>query len=142
MNVDAASLARFAAKIESRYGCWIWTGATDKDGYGFFRYQGVQMRAHRFAYLAYIGPIPEGRILDHYICDTPSCVNPNHVRPVTHRENILRGRTGGAINAAKTACLNGHPYDEANTAYRANGARRCRACARDRMRRVRSLTSA
>jgi len=46
--------------------------------------------AHKFAYQAIIGPIPPGRELDH-LCDNKLCVNPSHLEPVTHQENVIRG---------------------------------------------------
>lgn len=81
--------------------------------------------AHRVAYEEIMGPVPEGLELDH-LCRTRSCVNPSHLEPVTHRENMNRG---DVATRRKTHCPKGHPYDEENTGIY-NGYRNCRACAR------------
>lgn len=123
---------RFWLKVDktSPSGCWIWTGTTS-DGYGRFAPVHSQSAlAHRFAYELVIGPIPEGLELDH-LCRVRNCVNPAHLEPVTSRENILRGNTLPARNAAKTHCDNGHPFDEDNTYIYPNGRHReCRTCRR------------
>ncbi|MFF1336357.1 HNH endonuclease signature motif containing protein [Streptomyces sp. NPDC058290] len=85
--------------------------------------------AHRWAYRDSRGDIPDGLELDH-LCRHPACVRPDHLDPVTHAENVRRGRAG--INSAvKTHCPAGHAFDEANTRVR-NGKRECRACGRIR----------
>jgi len=84
---------RVSGRIEKgSYGeCWIWTGARDEDGYGRVWANGTTGRAHRVIFEALKGAIPEGLVLDH-LCHTPSCVNPDHLEPVTIRENVRRGR--------------------------------------------------
>lgn len=47
--------------------------------------------AHRVAYEREVGPIPEGKELDH-LCRFRACVNTSHLEPVTRRENARRGR--------------------------------------------------
>lgn len=75
-------------------GCWLWTAATNKFGYGMFRrtlaagvYKSVL--AHRYAYEQLLEPIAEGLTLDH-LCETPGCVRPSHLEPVTNAENLSR----------------------------------------------------
>mgnify|MGYP001562260252 FL=1 len=110
-------------------GCWEWTGAFRRNGYG--RYGGQpSVLAHRAVYEALVGPIPEGMQLDH-LCKNRSCVNPAHLEPVTPKENILRGAGFAAQNAQMTHCIHGHEFTEANTYIRANGARTCRTCMRE-----------
>lgn len=121
--------------------CWIWTGGTTPDGYGVFSVAGRSVRAHRWAHLQMVGPIPEGLDLDHFACDRPGCVNPQHTRPVTVRENNLRSDCVSARAAAATACPSGHPYDSANT-YHWRGIRYCRACRAERARRRRARSAA
>jgi len=107
-------------------GCWLWTGALDTSGYGIFTHLDTNVGAHRWSYQHHIGPVPEGLVLDH-LCRVRHCVNPDHLEPVTNRENILRGEGLAAANAAKTHCPQGHPYDEANTSWY-DGRRYCRGC--------------
>jgi hypothetical protein len=72
--------------------CWLWHGTTSR-GYGYFESYAsgsrVRMTAHRFAYEAFVGPIPVGLELDH-LCRIRNCVNPAHMEPVTHAENMAR----------------------------------------------------
>lgn len=86
---------------------------------------------HIWAYEAWIGPVPHGLELDH-LCRIPSCCRPDHLEPVTHQVNVLRGTGVAAANAIKTACPAGHEYTADNTYLRKkpNGrtARRCRTC--------------
>lgn len=82
------SKAYFLAKVKKTDTCWIWYGAL-RNGYGCIRINRVTVYAHRFAYECYIGPIPENCELDH-TCNFRRCVNPNHLEPVTHLENIRR----------------------------------------------------
>lgn len=72
--------------------CWRWLKALDKDGYGTCSVDNRYVRAHRLSYEWDRGPIAEGLVLDH-LCRVSACVNPDHLEPVTVRENTLRGRT-------------------------------------------------
>lgn len=100
--------------------CWPWPGHIDKNGYGTATLDGRDQRAHRVSYETFVGPIPDGLQLDHtchtedlscpggITCPHRRCVNPSHLEPVTHNENIRRGRP----KRARSVCRNGHPYDE------------------------------
>lgn len=116
---------------EPNTGCWLWTGTTNALGYGRVTMAGQSMAAHRASFVAFRGPIPAGLELDH-LCRNPSCVNPAHLEPVTHRTNILRSNAPPAAAAVAIACPAGHPYDERNTHRNHLGHRRCRACDRRR----------
>lgn len=126
------ALERLLAKIEidPETGCWLFTGALDQNGYGRI---GVNQRAkyaHRLAYERLVVPIPAGLHLDH-LCRVRHCVCPDHLEPVTCRENILRGVGIAAINATKTHCINGHEMTPENTYFTGRGAQRyCRECNR------------
>lgn len=71
--------------------------------------------------------IPAGMELDH-LCRNPTCINPNHIEAVTHRENVLRGTSPMAENVKKTSCPNGHPYTKENTYAYDGWGRKCRKC--------------
>ena len=69
-------------------GCWEWNGARlASGGYGSFRAHGRSVRAHRFAYELFVGPIPDGAMVRHK-CDNPPCVNPEHLEIGTHQQNM------------------------------------------------------
>lgn len=103
--------------------CWNWQGTTNGAGYSQFRVNGRAILVHRAYYELFVGPIPEGLVLDH-LCRNTLCVNPGHLEPVTQRENVRR--------ASPTHCPQGHEYSAENTHVCVDGSRRCRAC--DRMR--------
>jgi HNH endonuclease len=112
--------------------CWEWQGGINPGGYGNFH----NRNAHRYAFEFEHGWLPDGP-LDHFFCSNRRCVNPFHLVPATTRENVLRSESFVAINARKTHCPQGHPYDEVNT--RLKGSRRvCRACGKAADKRHRS----
>jgi hypothetical protein len=136
--------------MEPNTGCWLWLGSVAKTGYARFGMgHGRPMLAHRISYMIHFGSIPDDLELDHK-CHTRCCVNPLHLEPVTHLENVRRGiaingknrgRVGGYNGAAefqksKTHCPKGHAYDESNTRLTQDGSyhqqRVCRACDRAR----------
>ena len=122
-------------------GCWMFTGATNKKGYGIIS-EGL---AHRMSYLAHIGDIPDGLGLDHtchtkencvggLTCPHRRCINPSHLEPCDNLTNTRRGHTGARqlrliheMKRAATHCQRGHPFDSKNTYWR-NGGRVCKAC--------------
>jgi hypothetical protein len=72
-------------------GCLIWTDRLNEAGYGKVTMEdGFQARAHRIAWLLSGRTIPEGMVLDH-LCRRPSCINVDHLEPVTNAENSRRG---------------------------------------------------
>ncbi len=112
--------------------CWKWIGARHPAGYGIIRHAGTGrlQLAHRFAYEANIGPIPEGLEIDHK-CRNPECTNPEHLEPVTHQINCLRGNAPAAIAHRKGECTRGHKMTPENV-YRVMVAGspilRCKIC--------------
>lgn len=122
---------RFIKKIEVvESGCWLWTGAKFTQGYGMFYLAGKQRRAHRVLYCWLKGEPNEG--LDH-TCNNKSCVNPEHLRPLSSRENILRGGGPTAHNKRKTHCINGHKLDYKDP----RGWRGCKICRVEAVRKYR-----
>lgn len=125
---------RFLRRVALQYhsdalgNCWIWQGAKDSLGYGRCmispEYMGL---AHRLGFVIFKGPTE--LLLDH-LCRVTSCVNPSHLEPVTHAENMRRSPLVGLnlYNKSITHCPYGHPYDERNTYISKAGCRVCRAC--------------
>jgi hypothetical protein len=107
-------------------GCWLWTAAR-VHGYGIIFWNGRNQPVHRIVYELLVNVIPEGLTLDH-LCRVRHCCRPEHLEPVTHQENILRGQSPIAHQVRQTHCKRGHPFDEVNTIQRANGQRGCRIC--------------
>lgn len=142
----------FWAKVDrpSPSACWTWMAAKTDENYGMFhsRSIGYLGTAYGFAYRITVGPVPEGLELDH-VCHTRDlscpggptcphrlCVNPDHLEPVTQRENSARSRQDfGQANRGKTHCDRGHPFDAENTYnYTPSDGRprrKCRTCRRD-----------
>jgi hypothetical protein len=121
---------RFWAKVDKTSSCWLWAGATERNGYGRFNVtKKNQIPAHRWTYEQVNGPVPEGLELDH-LCRVRNCVNPDHLEAVTHRENMRRSMSITGIRARQTHCIRGHEFDEKNTYIIPNDrGRACRACA-------------
>jgi hypothetical protein len=109
--------------------CWISNRAKQGNGYTKMGLCGDTLLTHRVAYEAFVGSIPDGMQIDH-LCRQRACCNPEHLEPVTCRENLLRGDTLTAAEAAATHCKRRHPFDETNTYWRADrpGVRGCKAC--------------
>lgn len=120
---------RFKTKYaeDPRTSCWIWH--TTGNRYGNFWNGQKTVKAHRFAYESLVGPIPEGQELDH-LCRNTLCVNPDHLEPVSHQENVTRGDLGKA-RREQTHCKRGHPLTGPDAkVYLRKGIRTCNPCKR------------
>lgn len=138
-------MIRFWSYVKRTDSCWIWIGYRTRDGYGRFKAGGRTFQAYRWIYEKLVGPIPEGLQIDHvchtedpecaggWSCPHRACVNPDHMEPVTRKENTLRGRSFSAENATKTHCKRGHPYGE-SPYVDSFGSRHCSECRRIRQR--------
>ncbi len=75
--------------------CWPWKGSTNEWGYGQFYQDQERIKAHRWSYKNFVGPIPEGKLVRH-TCDNPRCVNHAHLIVGTSQDNsndaVERGR--------------------------------------------------
>jgi hypothetical protein len=123
---------RFWPKVDAAGICWEWRGTCNRLGYGQFSIKHRHVMAHRVAWELLVGPIPDGLELDH-LCRNHGCVNPDHLEPVTHAENMRRAPwTAVQIKRAQTHCKRGHPFAGDNVHLRSSGRRTCRSCDRDR----------
>lgn len=131
-------------------GCWLWLGVLYR-GYGRLSSRG----AHVVSYERYVGPVPDGCELDHRATCPKHCINPEHLEPVSHVENVRRGRRVlrgiwknagnrrrwfapviGAPVLKKVVCKNGHNMIGGNVYRRPDGkGHGCRICRRAAVRR-------
>lgn len=118
---------RFWEKVEVA-DCWEWAAAKS-GGYGVFWNGERTMGAHRWSWEQLVGPIGDDLELDH-LCKNTACVNPDHLEPVSHPENVRRG-VSGVNTRSKTHCPRRHPYAGENLLV-SSGRRYCRACKRQR----------
>lgn len=114
-------------EIDPIFGCWLWRGRVDRDGYPVTR---ERRAAHRAVYEELIGPIAAGLVLDH-LCRRRRCVNPDHLEAITGTENQQRKRW--RVRARRATCRRGHDLS-VNGIVTENGGRVCRACNRERNR--------
>ncbi len=126
--VSDQAAARFWAKVDRAGDCWKWTGALDSSGYGRFWFSGKLVAAHRFSLTLAGQTLASGLVVDH-ICRTRACVNPDHLRQVSNRTNLIENSiAAAAIGVAKALCKRGHPLSGDNLRFNKSGSRRCRAC--------------
>lgn len=120
--------ATFLAKTRET-NCTVWIGSTNNRGYGIVSVGGVLQLAHRVAWEAEHGPIPDGLVIDHK-CRVRNCVNPDHLEPVTQAENNRRGKAARSLGVGDT-CTKGHRMaTQDDVYYRRNGTTECRECRR------------
>lgn len=72
--------------IKTDSGCWEWTRRMS-GGYPEQRFGNKSHSVHRLSLEAKMGA-PLGSQAAHHMCANTKCVNPDHLQPVTHRENI------------------------------------------------------
>lgn len=95
--IDDTELLRVTLLHRARLdenGCWIWVGSKDTGGYGLISRDCRTSKAHRISYQAFVGPIPDGLVICHS-CDTPACINPDHLRAGTMKDNAIDRETRG-----------------------------------------------
>ncbi|MGY1946596.1 HNH endonuclease signature motif containing protein [Nocardia asiatica] len=131
------------AAVDSVTDCWTWRAAKSTSGYGKFALRQNQPGyAHRIAYEALVGTIPEGLVIDH-LCRNKLCVNPSHLEAVPQRINVIRGESLWGANAVKTHCDSGHQFTPENTYIRPGGRKRdCKECKRAAVRRYQQRLAA
>lgn len=117
---------RFWAKTAPATDCILWTGAVNNKGYGCYAVNGVSHLAHRVAWEAAQGPIPDELTIDH-LCRVRNCVNVEHMELVTAAENLRRARAHLQVGGE---CRHGHKIARSTDLYLhpATGVPECRAC--------------
>jgi hypothetical protein len=126
LSIEPQSVSKFFDRgaMPETPSCWRWLGPKDKDGYGrFYCNPRITTQAHRWIYQLVNGELPPDLEVDH-LCKTRQCTNPDHLEAVTRAVNNYRRWNR---DSATTHCLNGHPYNEANT-YAWRNRRVCRTC--------------
>jgi hypothetical protein len=124
MSADLPDRIKSKIRVDSESGCWVWTGYLSR-GYGRVHIgpdrNGSQL-VHRVVYSMLVGEIPAGADMDH-LCRRTSCCNPDHLEPVPHRENVLRG-----VEAMRLCRNKLHPWIPENLLVQKSGYRTCRPC--------------
>lgn len=137
LRINGSAAERFRRRYDvTPDGCWLWNSRSLYKGYAAFQTERGVVRAHRWSYEYFKGPIPEGMQVDHLChnadktcaggstCHHRRCVNPEHLEAVDNLTNLSRSHRH---HVNRTHCPQGHPYDETNT-IRKPGKRICRAC--------------
>lgn len=117
---------RFWVKVnkDGANGCWLWTGATRYWGYGCIWDHGKIRQAHRVSWELAGRELPPPHLCIDHMCRTPACVNPDHLRVVTYKQNATQNNVSPfARNAQKTHCKHGHEFTPENTAMYLNPGR-------------------
>jgi len=121
--------------------CWLWNKSIVKDGYGLMRRKingkALNIFVHRLSWVTQYGEIPDGMVVDH-TCHDPAtciggtacqhrhCINPNHMRLTTTKDNVAKG---ASVRANVGLCRNNlHEWTESNIKTWANGKTVCKAC--------------
>jgi hypothetical protein len=120
----------FWDRVERTDSCWLWAGSQTSNGYGLY-WASQTVLAHRYAYELVGGPIPDALQIDH-LCRVRHCVNPDHLEPVTQKENVRRGKTS-ALRPERLVCRRGHALTPDNVdmvLQHGKRSKRCLACRR------------
>ena len=109
--------------------CWNWLSSLSPSGYARFRSRGqiFSNYAHVFSFVLHFGKVPTGKEIDHE-CRNRGCCNPSHLRPLTHRDNVLCGQTIPAHNLTKSECVRGHERTPENSYIDGQRKKQCRLC--------------
>lgn len=127
MPISLGDLFESRMEPEPMSGCWLWIGGQFSNGYGRLCVNGSDQGAHRVSYRLHVGEIPFDMELDH-LCRVRLCVNPRHLEPVSHHENVLRGNGFSGRRARQTHCIHGHEFTQGNTYRRLRNGRMLRQC--------------
>ncbi len=120
-------------------GCWLWKAGITGGGYGYYWHDGGMRRAHKYAFEFINGSVADGLDLDH-LCRIRSCVNPDHLEPVTRSVNSTRGEGTRLKNTCRSA--RHEIFTDADLYIAPDGGRECRRCKRERRDMVKRAKSA
>ena len=126
LNLDQILRDPERVYIDPVRGCHVWLGCLDDKGYGRLKWQGSNRRAHRIAYEQFLGVRLHSKQTLHHACTNRACCNPDHLRLVTTRHNVLAGKVNG--NDERLVCIRGHRLRGDNLYIRPNQDRACRLC--------------
>lgn len=98
----------FWGYVEKTESCWHWIGSKNGGGYGYLRVEGASIKAHRTSWEMVNGKIPDGMVIDH-ICRNTSCVNPDHLRLASHKQNM---ENISALRSNNTSGFRGVSFDK------------------------------
>lgn len=143
MTISASLRERFYARVspEPNSGCWLWAGGYFVSGYGSFHDRHTaerrRWRAHRLSYVIHFGPIVPDELYVLHRCDTPGCVNPDHLFLGTQQDNIAdcyskgraRERPRG-VGALGLNCRKCRRLKVGDNALLQDNSLRCRHCYR------------
>ena len=119
----------YEGKWEQSGDCLLWIAGKDANGYGKVKNldTGKIVRAHRYSYELNHGPIPAGLYVLHK-CDTPACINPEHLFVGTQQDNMRDWMSKGSKRKRKEKCSRGHPRTPDNLTIVGN----CVKCVKER----------
>jgi hypothetical protein len=135
-------------RINKRTGCWNFTGAISKTGYGVVGLNKRVINAHRASWILSFGEIPSPTIQVCHKCDNRKCINPDHLFLGTAKDNykdmVIKGRWKSRSTSLKPrlslfVCMRGHDFTPENSIYNKKGHKTCRICHNERQKNYNSI---
>jgi hypothetical protein len=124
-------------ELDELYGCWLWLGKTNSNGYPTWWTKDGPRNAHVELYQRVRGKVDVDRVLDHE-CRRRICVNPWHLDQVTQRENVRRCDWGYRSKLQQLSCRHDAFIDALRTPEGGKVCRHptCKATQQDALRRL------
>lgn len=136
---EARQIAAQRSVPEPNTGCMLWLGAVSGAGYAVAYPKGAGRKGgHDYVGRAMLGLKRGDPLQALHTCDTPLCVNADHLFIGTQKDNIRDMIQKGRQHKQgfDTHCKRGHEFTPENT-KRQPGGRMCRTCVRESYRRYR-----